>query len=76
MIQGEGDRWRRDSAYLRAGRSWGADRNVSSVMVTICVLMVQFISCTNVLFANYQHQYTVLATQSCALQECTSTYLR
>ncbi|MFZ6673153.1 glycoside hydrolase family 28 protein [Undibacterium sp. Xuan67W] len=56
MIQGEGDRWRRDSAYLRALAEARVplEKRVFGHGHYLRPHMVQFISCTNVLFQGYQ----------------------
>ncbi len=60
MIQGQGDRWRRDSAYLRALAEAGVpiEKRIFGHGHYLRPHMVQFISCTNVLFANYQSTNT------------------
>ncbi|WP_423017283.1 glycoside hydrolase family 28 protein [Undibacterium sp. Di27W] len=56
FIQGEGDKWRRDSNYLRAlaEARVPADKRVFGMGHFLRPHMVQFISCTNVLFQGYQ----------------------
>ncbi len=60
MIQGEGDRWRRDSAYLRAlaEAKVPLEKRVFGHGHYLRPHMVQFISCTKVLFENYQSTNT------------------
>jgi polygalacturonase len=52
FIQGEGDKWRRDSNYLRALAEAGvaADKRVFGLGHFLRPHMVQFINCSNVLF--------------------------
>lgn len=56
FIQGEGDKWRRDSNFLRALAEAGvpADKRVFGLGHFLRPHMVQFINCTNVLFQGYQ----------------------
>ncbi|MBR7793461.1 glycoside hydrolase family 28 protein [Undibacterium sp. FT147W] len=56
FIQGEGDKWRRDSNYLRALAEAGiaADKRVFGLGHFLRPHMVQFINCSNVLFQGYQ----------------------
>jgi polygalacturonase len=56
FIQGEGDKWRRDSNYLRALAEAGvpANKRVFGIGHFLRPHMVQVINCTNVLFQGYQ----------------------
>jgi polygalacturonase len=56
LIQGEGDRWRRDSAFLRAlGEARvPVEKRVFGLGHFLRPHMIQFIGCSNVLFQGYQ----------------------
>ena len=56
FIQGEGDRWRRDSGYLRAlaEAHVPVEKRVFGIGHYLRTHMIQFISCTNVLLQGYQ----------------------
>lgn len=56
FIQGEGDRWRRDTAYLRslAEARVPLEKRVFGHGHFLRPHMIQFIGCTNVLFQGYQ----------------------
>lgn len=56
FIQGKGERWRCDSNYLRvlAEARVPLDKRIFGIGHYLRPHMVQFISCTNVLFAGYQ----------------------
>lgn len=56
FIQGEGDKWRRDAGYLRTLAEAGiaAEKRVFGLGHFLRPHMIQFINCTNVLFAGYQ----------------------
>jgi polygalacturonase len=60
LIQGEGDRWRNDSNFLRAlaEARLPVEKRVFGIGHFLRPHMVQFISCTNVLFAGYQTNNT------------------
>jgi polygalacturonase len=55
-IQGEGDKWRCDAAFLRVMAEAGLplEKRIMGVGHYLRPHMVQFISCTNVLFQGYQ----------------------
>lgn len=56
FIQGDGDRWRRDSAFLRtlAEARMPIEKRVFGLGHFLRPHMIQFISCTNVLYQGYQ----------------------
>lgn len=56
FIQGEGDKWRTDSYYLRslAEARVPLEKRIFGIGHYLRPHLVQFISCTNVLFQNYQ----------------------